>query len=488
MKRIFLLIIFLISTHFILAQSYSKDVVNATHNISSHTLMEHVNEMCLPKYEGRGAGSAGYDSIARWIVNNLKSWEVEPAGENGTYLQEFNQPYTKVHSPGQVELYLVNNNDTLTKSYSIPEQFFPGSNSDAGEVTAEVVFVGYGITAPEFGYDDYADIDVKGKIVVFRSESPVDSKHPDVEKWVPYSLHDYKFKNAKEQGAIGVLYIGTIANPSIKFQEGMIYAHIGQEVVDDLFWNTKMNYEEVMSEIKSNITPNSMPLNKKARILTSTEHYPNNTTANIIGIVEGSDPKLKEEVILVGAHLDGQGNPGVLLPSALDNATGVANILEVAKTLASLPEKPKRSVAFIFIGAEECGLIGSKHYVQNPTIAKNKTQCFINLDMVGNGTGLALWGGESYPDILESFQKLNNNFIHRNFSSSEARVPRTRPRSDAAVFLMEGYNAVSVGTTNWVKPVNYHHPNDKPEVTITPEIMEDASRMLFLGLWDLANK
>lgn len=450
--------------------------------------MEHVNEMCLPRYEGRGAGSAGYDSIASWVVNNLINWDVKPAGENGTFFQEFNQPYTKVHSPGEIELILSNDEDTLTKKYSIPEQFFPGSNSDSGEVTAEVIFVGYGITAPEFGYDDYANVDVNGKIVVFRSESPAGKDHPDVEKWVPYSLHEYKFNNAKEQGAAGVLYIGTLANPSISFQGGMIYAHIGQEVVDDLFWDSGQEYSEVMEKIRTKMKPSSTPLNKKARIVTDTKHFPNNTTANIIGVIEGSDPKLKEEVILVGAHLDGQGNPGVLLPGALDNATGVANIMEVARALAKLPEKPKRSVAFIFIGAEECGLIGSKHYVNNPTIQKNNTICFINLDMVGNGTGLALWGGESYPEILESFQKANNDFVHRNFSSSEARIPRTRPRSDAAVFLMEGYKAFSVGTTNWTNPVNYHHPNDKPEITITPEIMEDASKMLFLGLWDLANK
>jgi len=108
--------------------------------------------------------------------------------------------------------------------------------------------------------------------------------------------------------------------------------------------------------------------------------------------------------------------------------------------------------------------------------------------MVGNGTGLAVWGAESYPNIYESFKKANSDFIHRNFSSSPSRIPRTRPRSDAAVFLKAGYKAVSLGTTNRLKPVNYHHPNDKPELTITPEIMEDASQMLLLGIWDLANQ
>ncbi|PKP38402.1 MAG: hypothetical protein CVT98_05085, partial [Bacteroidetes bacterium HGW-Bacteroidetes-15] len=312
--------------------------------------------------------------------------------------------------------------------------------------------------------------------------------HPDVEKWVPYSLHQYKFRNALEKGAAGVLYVGTIANPSIPFQKGMIYAHIGPEVVNDLFYGTGKDYAELKNQIHEKMKPSSVSLKKSARISANTKHYPNNKTANIIGIVEGSDPILKNEVILIGAHLDGQGNPGVLLPSALDNATGVANIMEVARALSQLPEKSKRSVAFIFIGAEETGLIGSNYFVNNPTFPKEKTVCFINLDMVGNGTGLSLWGGESYPEILEPFRKANNDFVHRNFTSSPARMPRTRPRSDVAVFLKAGYNAVSIGTTNWIKPVNYHHPNDKPELTITPEIMEDASQLLFLGVWNLANR
>ena len=401
MKTIYkLFLAFTLATPFIaIAQDYPKEVINAAQSISSHTLMEYVNEMCLPKYEGRGAGSAGYDSIAHWVANNLKQWGVKPAGENGTFFQEFSQPYTQVLSPGEVELLIVQKGDTIRKPYTIPDQFFPGHNSDSGEVIGDVVFVGFGISAPELGYDDYKGIDVKGKIVAFASESPAKSDHPDVEKWVPYSLHQYKFKNALEKGAAGVLYIGTIANPSIRFQQGMIYAHIGPEVVKDLFFGTGKDYESLKDQIHDKMKPSSMALNKKARILTQTKHLPNNTTSNVLGIIEGSDPLLKDEVILIGAHLDGQGNPGVLLPSALDNATGVANIMEVARALAQLSEKPKRSVAFFFIGAEECGLIGSNVFVENPTIPKDKTICFINLDMVGNGTGLSLWGGESYPEI-----------------------------------------------------------------------------------------
>jgi hypothetical protein len=488
MRSLILLILSFFFSLYVNAQSYPIEVVNAAHSISSHTLMEYVNEMCLPKYEGRGAGSPGFDSVAHWLVTNLRQWGLKPFAEDDGYFQDFAWPYTQVFSPGEVELLLIDKKDTLRKFYSIPKQFFPASNSDSGEVEAEVVFVGYGITAPELDYDDYKGVDVKGKIVVFCSESPAKRDDPDVEKWVSYSMHTFKFANALQHGAAGVLYVGAIANPSVKYQKGMIYAHIGLEVVNDLFFGNKKKYEDIIAQIQQSRKPVSMPLGKKVRIRTETKHFPNNKTANIIGVVEGSDSQLKDEVILVGAHLDGQGNPGVLLPGALDNASGVANIMEVARAMAQLPEKPKRSVAFIFIGAEECGLIGSTYFVENPTFDKEKTICFINLDMVGNGTGLALWGGESYPNILEAFVKANDSFTHRSFNTSVSRLPRTRPRTDAAVFLKAGYNAVSVGTTNVVKPINYHHPDDKPDITITPEIMEDASRMLFLAVWDMANR
>ena len=472
----------------LLSQEYPREVIDAAHSISSNTLMSYVQEMCSPEYEGRGAGSHGYDKVAQWVVAQLKRWGVTPAGENNTYFQEYPWPYTRVLSPGEVDLLYFNKDDTLRKAYSIPNQFFPGHSSDTGIVEAEVVYVGFGISAPEFGYDDYKGIDVKGKIVVFASESPAKNDHPDVEKWMPYSLHQYKFKNALAKGVAGVLYIGTIANPSIPFQKGMVYAHIGQEVVTDLFFETGKDYETLKNQIHEKMKPASMNLKKSVRMAASTIHHPNTSTCNVLGIVRGSDPMLNDEVILMGAHLDGQGNPGVLLPSALDNATGVANIMEVARAFAQLPVKPKRSVAFFFVGAEESGLIGSNYFVQNPTFPKEKTVCFINLDMVGNGKGLALWGGESYPDILKSFSNANADFVHRNLSSSPAQIPRTRARSDAAVFLKAGYKSVSLGTTTLVKPVNYHHPNDRPEVTITPEIMEDASRVLFLGVWNLANR
>jgi len=469
-------------------QQKEDEFIKEFHSINSDEVNSYVIELCRPEYDGRLAGSPGYDKAADFVASKLKEWGIKPLGDNGSYFQNFPRPYTTTHNPGSLELLLINSitGDTLIKKYKPVDEYFPGSNSDSGQVVGEVVYVGYGITALELNYDDYKGVDVNGKIVMFNSEAPTDFDNPEYDKWLPYSLHQYKYKNAFEHGAKGIVYIGTIANPSAIFQKGMIYCHISPTIVNDLFYGTGFEFKAIEECIRKTLKPNSINLKKIVRINTSTHHHPNTKTSNVIGLIEGSDPILKNEVVIVGGHLDGQGNPGILLPSGFDNASGVADIMGAAKALATLKERPKRSIMFIFIGAEDCGLLGSKYYCQNPNFPFEKTTCFINLDMVGNGTGLAVWGGESYPNLYKHFFDGNEKFIHRTMNTSQMRKSRGRPRSDSYVFFEKGIPVMSLGTTNAVKPVYYHHPMDTADM-VTPETMEDAAKLLYLGLIGIAN-
>lgn len=206
----------------------------------------------------------------------------------------------------------------------------------------------------------------------------------------------------------------------------------------------------------------------------------------MVGLIEGSDSILKNEVIIVGGHLDGQGYLGELFPGALDNASGVADIMGAAKALAQSEVKPKRSVLFILIGGEECGLYGSKYYADHPIFPIDKTVFMINLDMVGNGTGFYVSSGKSYPEIYKHFVAANQNFLHRKMEASEWRKNYGRPRSDAANFENAGIKTISLWTSGSVFPVYYHHPKDKTDV-LTPEIMEDAAKLLYLGILGVAN-
>ena len=459
------------------------------HAISSHDLMGYVEEMSRPEYRGRLAGTPEYMEVARWVAGLLASWGIEPGGDEGSYFQWFDMPYSAVKSPGALSLEMISGRDTTVVTYDFPQDYYPGTNSDAGTVSAEVVYVGFGITAPELGYDDYAGVDVEGKIVVL--ESGVPYRGDDVETvkaWVPYSYHQFKLDNARRHGARGLLYVGKIANPNTSFNEGLIYCHIDEHVADHLFFDTGRTRDEVLATARERLSPVSFSMGKKASLTADIERHPEGRTANVVGILEGSDPVLKEEAIIVGAHLDGVGYLGEVFPGSLDNASGVADILGAAEALASSPVPPKRSILFLFIGGEECGLLGSSLYTRQPAVPRDKTVAFFNLDMVGHGTGLRVSGGLSHPDIHRHFQAANRRFIHRPLAASQARTSVGRPRSDAVIFQRAGFRTLGFGTTGRVEGMAtyYHDPRDTPE-TLTPEIMEDVARLMFVGFTGLAN-
>jgi len=465
------------------SQDQEKSRLTTFHSISSHDLLNDATELTSAKYGGRLSGSPGYQAAAQWVAGQLQKAGVKPGLNDGTYLQFFPNAYSDVLNQGSVTLFAGENNPK--KEYKFPDDYFPGSNSASGKVSGEIVYVGFGISAPELGYDDYKDIDVKGKILLMETGLPFSGKD-SLQKWEPYSYHRYKFKRAKELGASGLLYVGKIANPNTSFLEGFVYAHIAENVVNDLFNGTNQKYADVHKGIKKSLQPNSFSLNKKVQISASTKHFPDSHSCNVIGMIEGSDPELKSEAIILGAHLDAIGSPGCLFPGALDNASGSVDILAAAKALAASSEKLARTIIFVFFGGEECGLFGSTKLVESPVWPKEKVVCMINLDMVGNGTGFQLGNGKSFPDILKHFTDANEKYIHRDLSATESRVNYGRPRTDGAIFEKAGYKTLGLGTSGTVKPVYYHHPLDNTDA-LTPEIMEDAAKLLYLGILGLAN-
>jgi len=482
MRYCFLLLFVFVFTYNSSGQN-NEDLLETFHSISSHELMDFVEELTSEKYKGRLSGSPEYYEVAKWCAGKLEEWGIQPANK-GSYFQNFPNEYSEVLSLGEV----IYTNGKRQKVLNFPEDYLPGSNSANGKVEAGLVYVGYGITAPELDYDDYKNVDVKDKIIILESGVPYTKNDTTLAKWTPYAYHRYKFRNAVKHGAAGMIYASKIANPNTVNLVDFVYAHVDTEIVEQIFNDADKEYPVIKKQLQNMEIPSfALPKNQQVFIRAETNYYPDAQACNVVGLIEGSDPVLRNEVVIIGGHLDGQGQMGdVLFPGALDNASGVADILGAAKALATSRIKPKRSVLFVLPGGEECGLYGSKHYCENPLFPIEKTKLMINLDMVGNGTGFFVSGGKTHAKLFGHFEEANNAFIHRKMDASETRKNYGRPRSDASIFEAAGIPTFGLWTRNSVHPVYYHHPLDKTDV-LTPEIMEDAAKMLYLGVLGVAN-
>ena len=494
MKRFtILLLIFLLCNRAVMnsQDEFEIKLLDQFHKITSEEMMGWVEKLCSPEFNGRLTGTPEFIASAEWVAGKLEEWGIKPAGDNGSWFQWFDQPYTVVRDTGSLSMKIKQPDGSfITKYYNYPEEFYPGMNSGNGEITAEVVFAGYGVTAPELNYDDYKGIDVKGKIVLVNRDVPyTDARNPEYKKWVGYCYHQYKLENAVKHGAAGFLYIdGASANPNISYDPSIKVCGIGPQPLADIFSGLKTTNAELTDRIKKTFKPASFNTGKLMTLKADTERHPEGKGCNVIGMIEGSDPLLKNEVIIIGGHLDAVGKAGKVVNGALDNASGVVDIMGAAKAMAQSGIKIKRSVMFLFFGGEENGLIGSKLYAERPVVPKEKTIVFINLDMVGNGTGLSVSASSTYKKLLTYFEEANSKYIHRPFrgSAPEPGQYYGRPRSDSFNFSSNGYRTMSIGTTGGYKKVFYHLPGDDPDA-ITIDIMEDVAKMIYVALTNMAN-
>ena len=466
--------------------SDEEKILQIVHGISSHTLYDYIVELTADKYEGRLTGTEGFNTSAKWVASLFEKWGISPAGDNKTYLQAFPNPYTLVFPGCEVFMNVPVEGSTIKKHYVYEDEFIPGSTSASGEITADVVYVGYGATAPELGYDDYEGMDVKGKIVLMEREVPVSTRDAELfKKWRPYSFHQYKLENAVAHGARGMLYnYGPIGNPNNAYDGSFIYSHVGDAVVEDVFAGTGRTHEEIVDTIGETLKPQSFNTGKNFTIVNKTEHHTNGIGYNVIGLLEGSDPVLKNEVIILGGHLDHLGRCYEIMPGANDNASAIAVILGVAEALSKSPIKPKRSVMFLCFGAEEQAVAGSDFYVKNPIIPLEKTTALFNMDGVGAGDRINALAAENFPELWGYLKKANDKYIHRMISPSYFSNI-ARPRLDAARFMWADVPTISLSVSG--SQSYYHVTKDNLDI-ITPEILEDLAQLLFLTVLDMGNQ
>ena len=363
-------------------------------------LLGWVRDLSDPAMEGRAAGTPGGDRAAAYLAAELQRLGLRPTGDGGGFLQRF-EVLTGVRVAPDVALE-VTAPPAPARAFAGVQAFVPFAFSEDGDVLADVVFAGFGISAAPLGYDDYAGIDVRGKVVLLMTGEPreTDPGGPfRPAEHFHYTQLRHKILNAREHGAAAVIVVEPpgrgdrlAALRGATPAWGIVAVSARREVADALLGPAGLALTDLHARIDRTGTPASRALpGVQARIRAGLVRE-RGTTANVVGILPGSDPALGAEAVVVGAHYDhlGRGSPFSLAPErgdaihpgADDNASGTAALLGLAEAMTRTGA-PRRTVVVIAFGAEELGLLGSTHYVRHPAVPLERTVAMVNLDSVG---------------------------------------------------------------------------------------------------------
>jgi hypothetical protein len=369
--------------------------------VSPAALKSHIRFLAGDSLEGRGTGTAGYDLAARYVAECFSEFGLKPAGTQG-YMQQvpLRQARTVEGSSLVIEGPKGRRRLVAERDY-VP---VPDLLRKEVEVTAPVVLAGFGVTAPDRTYDDYRKVDARGKIVVLLTGAP--PSFPPTER-AHYATALTKNENAVRHGAVGVLSVrtrdqtfpwdrlvlqarsGTMrwldqhGKPKDVFPELRGITRLSDSGAAALFEGAPQSHADVLAAAESGKPPAfDLPSRATIRTVSMDERL---QSPNVIGLLRGSDARLRDEVVVFTAHLDhlGVGEPvkgDSIYNGALDNASGSAALLEVARAFTRLPQPPRRSVLFLAVTAEEKGLLGSDYFAEHPTVPRRKIIANVNLD------------------------------------------------------------------------------------------------------------
>ena len=484
-------------------QSTEAESLAALDLITAARIEAHLLVLASDEMEGREAGEAGYDKAADYVATQLAGMGVLPGGTKGWYQPVALQSYKLAENGAE---FVVHRNE-VAEAFVYRDDFSMGADAvrPTTEVHAEVVYAGFGVHAPELGYSDYEGVDVSGRIVAVFSGAPSSMEGPE---GAFYASSITKSSEAVARGAVGsislrkrkteeerpwdemkkrfgqrprVTWTNTSGDAARYYPELRGGASLSIEAAERLFGLSPLSFEEA-HEAMLESRPRSTPLGVKVTLVTRSEHSVVES-ANVIGLVRGTDPALADEYVVYTAHLD---HVGVSDPvdgdepdedrihnGLYDNAMGVALMLETARAIAAAP--PKRSVLFIALTAEESGLLGSDYFANNPTVPRESLVANINLDMplfLYPLADLVAFGSQhsSLHGVAESAAAAEG-FI---FSPDPIPQERLFIRSDQYSFVQQGIPAVYlVSGFNSTDPevdgealsqdhikTHYHEPSD----------------------------
>jgi Zn-dependent M28 family amino/carboxypeptidase len=497
-------------------------------SISADHLREYTRFLSTDLMEGRGVGQRGGDLATEYIASQFALAGAKPAGENGSYFQKV--PLVGIETTAGARMSAAAPGGK-TVDFKWLDEFVGLSTRQTAETAldGEAVFVGHGITAPEWKWDDFKGVDLKGKVIVLFTSEPTstDPAFFDGRALTYYGRWTYKFEEAVRRGAVGAIIIHTTPTagygwdvvrnswareePYVKLAPGepslAFQGWISREAGEKLLGLAGKTVDEMLAAAeKRDFKPVPLGIRIRGSMPARVREI---VSRNVAAVVPGSDPKLRDQVVIFSAHWDhlGLGTPvngDAIYNGAIDNATGCAVLLELARAWAALPEKPRRSALFLAVTAEEGGLRGSEYYAAHPLFPPVRTALALNFDALypwGRALDVVVNGAERtdvWPQVQQVAQRLQlaiapdaqpeqgHYFRSDHFSFARAGIPAfsvdhaTRFAGKPADFVEKAFAEYNAH--------NYHQPSDEFQPGWDFSAVRQAAEFGFILGMEIANQ
>ena len=504
--------------------------VAALQSLSGDRLLAHIRTLSSDEFEGRGPGSKGEQLTIQYMQDQFRSFALEPGNPDGTFLQ--NVPLVGITADPGMKLTLAGHGHTLTPKFADEFVAWTKRVVDTSAVDADMVFVGYGVQAPEFQWDDLKGVDVRGKVlVVLINDPPVLDPHNPGEldpavfggkAMTYYGRWTYKFEKAAQLGAAGCLIVHQteragypwevvrgswsaeqfdLSTPDKNMGRLAVEGWLSHDTAATLFRAAGLDLAK-LTEAAASRDFHPVPLGMRAKLAVH-NRLRTIDSHNVIARLPGSDPKLKDTYVIYTAHWDHFGigpevNGDRIYHGAVDNASGTAALLEIARAYTQLRTPPKRSILFLSVTAEEQGLLGSRYYAEHPLYPLARTAMDINMDgmnvhgrtsdivMIGKGNstldGLVTDLAHEQGRIVKGDPEPEKGFFYRSdhFSFAKEGVPAFDP--DSGVDFIGRPAGWGLQMRDKYTAEHYHKPSDKiePDWDMTGAV-QDAQLYFLVG-------
>jgi hypothetical protein len=475
--------IFLFSGPFLLSPlTYATDPPDLSR------ILQDIEALSHPKFAGRQTGTEGGHGSAKFVADRFRQLELTPTGTQQNSWEQTG-PVTITHIQSPTTLEFSSHTETGSVSSVVPQlgsQFLPVLDSPSINVIAPIIFVGYGISDPARGWDEYEEIEVRNRVVMFLRGKPP--------HYPLHIQHTEKERIGRNKGAVGFI---TLTGPVLsryaarrgmghqplafytkaKNERPLSGVWISGKIGSGLFQAQGLSLQDIQESLNQKRIVQSRELQALVHMKWESKQHAG-SLVNVLGMIPGSDPILKHETVILGAHRDHfREQAGLLFPGADDNASGTAVLLELARVLMK-NHAPKRTILFASFSGEEQNLLGSSWYVQHPTRPLNKTVAMINVDHVGIGNGNLTVGVSNMSKDLAKYAAEHAGL------SGKVKLYGFFPGGDHVPFAKAGIPTIAVVTAG--KHSHFHQPSDTAD-TIQPDRLKTATDFVLALTRQLAN-